>query len=85
MLKRVCQKCYEYHERKWNRDADIEWSEGGVFCPVDLFNVVKYKGKMVESKECRGVWAFVFGWNDVEGLIPEHCEFREEHEEGKVD
>jgi len=86
LRKRVCQRCYQFNEREWDVEIDTEWEHGGcIICPADHFNQIRYKGKLTDTGNLRGVMQFVFGWHNIEEGIPDCCRFKQDHENYKVE
>lgn len=79
--KEVCQKCFMFHERKWGKANDADWTEGCVQCPVDHFEVVGHKkrGPILVSKPMRNLFGAIFGTHKVDEPIPNWCHFAKEH------
>lgn len=79
--KEVCQKCYRFNERVWDEDCESEWKEGRIMCPCDYFNTINYKGSRTKTGRMRGLFAAIYGWNEIDGEIPGYCKFESEHKE----
>ena len=77
--KEVCKKCYRYHERIWDEGNDEDWTMGSIICPVDHFNTMLYKGKLVNvEKPMRNLFGAIFGWIETK-KVPKWCQFAKEH------
>jgi hypothetical protein len=78
--KDVCQKCWRFNERRWEKSEDDEWAAGRVMCPVDHFEVMAYHGKPVKMpRGLRNMFGFIFGWHEINEPLPPWCQFQEEH------
>jgi len=79
----VCMKCWRFHERVWNEECVRMWDEDSrVACPVDCFEIMKFKGKPVRmDKSMRNMFSAIYGVHRISDAVPEWCPFRDEHSE----
>ena len=76
--KEKCKKCYQFHERPWDDDAEDEWENDPIFCPVDHFENMKYEGKLTKVEiPYRNMFGMIFGWREINDKIPKWCRFQE--------